>query len=240
VFAIGSFLLRGTPRGLAAAYLVLVRRYIHTPSSQRVIEEQTTTTDKTKGTTQMKPQAIKRTTTLAVLTASLLSLSVAGQAAAKEKESKSKKEPAGTSGDAADGVVNDIKIGNRSQFSQTTRKANRDILPMSTGVPILPTQQESTPKKKQSSPARTNQIDLRSKVATMHLHDGPNLVHSGDGVKLTAETRNKKIVGWSATDDKGNKLPTTVEKDSAGKVKGIRISGRPQTLVFKPGRFVIH
>ena len=135
--------------------------------------------------------------TLAVLTASLLSLSVAGQAAA-----------------------NDIKIGNRSQFVQTTRK------------------QESTPKKKQSSPARTtNQIDLRSKVASMHLHDGLNLVHSGDGVKLMAEARNNKIVGWSATDDKGNKLPTTVEKDSAGKVKGIRVSGRPQTLVFKIGRF---
>jgi len=135
--------------------------------------------------------------TLAVLTASLLSLSVAGQAA-----------------------ENDIKIGNRSQFSQTTRK------------------QESTPKKKQSSPTRTtNQIDLRSKLASMHLHDGLNLVHSGDGVKLMAEARNNKIVGWSATDDKGNKLPTTVEKDSAGKVKGIRVSGRPQTLVFKIGRF---
>ena len=133
--------------------------------------------------------------TLAVLTASLLSLSVAGQA-------------------------NDIKIGNQSQFSQTTRK------------------QESTPKKKQSSPTRTtNQIDLRSKLASMHLHDGLNLVHSGDGVKLMAEARNNKIVGWSATDDKGNKLPTTVEKDSAGKVKGIRVSGRPQTLVFKIGRF---
>jgi|SRR5437016_1563464 len=136
--------------------------------------------------------------TLAVLTASLLSLSVAGQAAA-----------------------NDIKIGNRSQFVQTTRK------------------QESTPKKKQSSPARTtNQIDLRSKVAGMHLHDGLNLVHSGDGVKLMAEARNNKIVGWSATDDKGNKLPTTVEKDSAGKVKGIIVSGRPQTVAFKIGRFV--
>ena len=134
--------------------------------------------------------------TLAVLTASLLSLSVAGQAA-----------------------ENDIKIGNRSQFSRTARK------------------QESTPKKKQSS-ARTNQIDLRSKLASMHLHDGLNLVHSGDGVKLMAEARNNKIVGWSATDDKGNKLPTTVEKDSAGKVKGIIVSGRPQTVAFKIGRFV--
>ena len=137
--------------------------------------------------------------TLAVLTASLLSLSVAGQA-------------------------NDIKIGNQSQFSQTTRK------------------QESTPKKKQSSPTRTtNQIDLRSKVASMHLHDGLNLVHSGDGVKLMAEARNNKIVGWSATDDKGNKLPTTVEKDSAGKVKGIIVysRGRPQTLAYKIGRFII-
>ena len=135
--------------------------------------------------------------TLAVLTATLLSLSVAGQAA-----------------------ENDIKIGNRSQFSQTTRK------------------QESTPKKKQSS-ARTNQIDLRSKLASMHLHDGLNLVHSGDGVKLMAEARNNKIVGWSATDDKGNKLPTTVEKDSAGKVKGIIVSGRPQTVAYKIGRFII-
>ena len=138
--------------------------------------------------------------TLAALTASLLSLSVAGQAA-----------------------ENDIKIGNRSQFSQTTRK------------------QESTPKKKQSSPTRTtNQIDLRSKVASTHLHDGLNLVHSGDGVKLMAEARNNKIVSWSATDDKGNKLPTTVEKDSAGKVKGIIVRGRPQTLAFRPQRFVIH
>src|SRR5438876_9283702 len=139
--------------------------------------------------------------TLAVLTASLLSLSVAGQA-----------------------PVNDIKIGNQSQFSQTIRK------------------QESTPKKKQSSPTRTtNQIDLRSKVASMHLHDGLNLVHSGDGVKLMAEARNNKIVGWSATDDKGNKLPTTVEKDGAGKVKGIIVysRGRPQTLAYKIGRFII-
>ena len=139
---------------------------------------------------------IKCAKTLAVLTASLLSLSVAGQAAA-----------------------NDIKIGNRSQFVQH--------------------QQESTPKKKQSSPARTNQIDLRSKVATMHLHDGLNLVHSGEGVKLMAEARNNKIVGWSATDDKGNKLPTTVEKDSAGKVKGIIVSGRPQRVAFRPERFII-
>ena len=134
--------------------------------------------------------------TLAVLTASLLSLSVAGQAA-----------------------ENDIKIGNQSQFSQTARK------------------QKSTPKKKQSS-ARTNQIDLQSKLASMHLHDGLNLVHSGDGVKLRAEARNNKIVGWSATDDKGNKLPTTVEKDSAGKVKGIIVSGRPQTIAFKIGRLI--
>lgn len=145
----------------------------------------------------MKTKSAK---TLAVLTASVLSLSVAEQAAA-----------------------NDIKIGNQSQFSQTTRK------------------QESTPKKKQSSPTRTtNQIDVRNKLASMRLHDGLNLVHSGDGVKLMAEARNNKIVGWSATDDKGNKLPTTVEKDSAGKVTGIRVSGRPQTLVFKIGRFPIH
>src|SRR5207249_469971 len=131
--------------------------------------------------------------TLAVLTASLLSLSVAGQA-----------------------PVNDIKIGNRSQFVQTARK------------------QESTPKKKQSSPTRTtNQIDLRSKLASMHLHDGLNLVHSGDGVKWMAERRNNKIVGWSARNDKGKKLPTTVEKDSAGKVKGIIVSGRPQTIALK-------
>jgi hypothetical protein len=119
--------------------------------------------------------------TLAVLTASLLSLSVAGQAA-----------------------ENDIKIGNRSQFSQTTK-------------------QESTPKKKQSSPAKTRDIGLQSKLASMRLHDGPNLVYSGDGVKLMAEARNNKIVGWSATDDKGNKLSTTVQKDSAGKVKGIGV-----------------
>src|SRR5438876_11881306 len=134
--------------------------------------------------------------TLAVLTASLLSLSVAGQAA-----------------------ENDIKIGNRSQFSQTTPK------------------KESTPKKKQSSPARTtNQIDLRSKMASMHLHDGQNLVHSGDGVKLMAEARNNKIVGWSATDDKGNKLPTTIEKDNTVKVKWTPLKGRPQTIAFKIGR----
>ena len=126
--------------------------------------------------------------TVAMLTASLLSLSVAGQAA-----------------------TNDIKIGNRSQFTQA-----RESKPKQEPTP----KQESTPKKKQSSPARTNQIDLRSKLASMHLHDELNLVHSGDGVKLMAEARNNKIVGWSATDDKGNKLPTTVEKDSAGKVKG--------------------
>jgi hypothetical protein len=146
----------------------------------------------------MKTKCAKR---LAVLTASLLSLSVAGQAA-----------------------ENDIKIGNRSQFSQNTRK------------------QESTPKKKQSSPARTNQIDLQSKVASTHLHDGLNLVHSGNGVKLMAEARNNKIVGWSATDDKGNKLPTTVEKDGAGKVKGITVfsRGRPQRVAFRPERVFIH
>jgi len=139
--------------------------------------------------------------TLAVLTASLLSLSVAGQAA-----------------------ENDVKIGNRSQFSQTTQK------------------QESTPRKKQSSPTRTtNQIDLRSRVASMHLHDGLNLVHSEDGVKLMAEARNNKIVGWSATDDKGNRLPTTVKKDSAGKVEGIIVSGRPQRVAFRPERvFILH
>jgi hypothetical protein len=141
--------------------------------------------------------------TLAVLTASLLSLSVAGQAAA-----------------------NDIKIGNRSNFSQGKESKPK---------------QESTPKKKQSSHASTNQIDLRSKLASMPLHDGLNLVHSGDGVKLMAQARNNKIVVWSATDDKGNQLPTTVEKDSAGKVKGITIysRGRPQTLAFKIGRFII-
>jgi hypothetical protein len=157
----------------------------------------------------VKPQAIKRTTTLAVLTGSLLSLSVAGQAAA-----------------------NDIKIGNRSQFSQ-----GKDSKPKQEPTP----KQESTPKKKQSSHASTNQIDLRSKLASMPLHDGLNLVHSGNGVKLMAQARNNKIVGWSATDDKGNQLPTTVEKDSGGKVKGITIysRGRPQTLVFAIKRFII-
>ena len=140
--------------------------------------------------------------TLAVLTASLLSLSVAGQAAA-----------------------NDIKIGNRSQFSHKQK-------------------QESPPKKKQSSTTKTtNQIDLQSKLASTHLHDGLNVVHSGDGVKLMAEARNNKIVGWSATDDKGNKLPTTVEKDSAGKVKEIIVPGRsfsrPQRVAFRPERIYI-
>jgi hypothetical protein len=144
----------------------------------------------------MKPQAIKRTTTLAALTASLLSLSVAGQAAAKDKDSKPKHEPT--------------------------------------------PEQESTPKKKQSSPTgKTNQIDLRNKMAGMHVHDGLNLVHSGDGVKLMAEARNNKIVGWSATDDKGNKLPTTVEMGTTVTVNGVTITiySRPQTLVFKIGRF---
>jgi hypothetical protein len=139
---------------------------------------------------------IKCAKTLAVLTASLLSLSVAGEAAAKDKESKPKHEP--------------------------TPK------------------QESTPQKKQSSPARTNQIDLRSKLASMHLHDGLNLVHSGDGVKLMTEARNNKIVGWSATDDKGNKLPTTVKKDSAGKVEGIIVHSRPQRVSFRPERVYIY
>jgi hypothetical protein len=150
---------------------------------------------------QQKPTVkTKCAKTLAVLTASLLSLSVAGQAAA-----------------------NDIKIGNQSQFSQTTGK------------------QESTPKKKQSSPTRTtNQIDLRSEVAGMHFQDGLNLVHAGDGVKLMAQARNNKIVGWSATDDKGNKLPTTVEKDSSGKVTGIIVHSRPQKVAFRPERFIIH
>ena len=147
--------------------------------------------------------------TVAMLTASLLSLSVAGQAA-----------------------TNDIKIGNRSQFTQA-----RESKPKQEPTP----KQESTPKKKQSSPTRTtNQIDLQSKLASTHLHDGLNLVHSGNGVKLMAEARNNKIVGWSATDDKGNKLPTTVKKDSAGKVKGIIVSGRPQRVAFRPERVFIH
>ena len=155
---------------------------------------------------------IKCAKTLAVLIASLLSLSVAGQAAA-----------------------NDIKIGNRSQFSQ-----GKESKPKQEPTP----KQESTPKKKQSSPTRTNQIDLRSKLASMHLHDGLNLVHSGDGVKLMAEARNNKIVGWSATDDKGNKLPTTVKKDSAGQ-KIIIVPGRsfsrPQRVAFRPERvFISH
>jgi hypothetical protein len=76
----------------------------------------------------------------------------------------------------------------------------------------------------------------------MHLHDGLNLVHSGDGVKLMAEARNNKIVGWSATDDKGNKLPTTVKKDSAGKKFIIvpRVSSRPQRVSFRPERVYIY
>ena len=175
----------------------------------------------------------KCTKTLAVLTASLLSLSVAGQAA-KDKESKSKKRPTGTS---------------RGVEAPLPTRANRDILPMSSGATVTPRptaqfrqttpKQESTPKKKQSNRARTNHIDLRSKLASTRLHDGPNLVHSGDGVKLMAEARNNKIVGWSATNDKGNKLPTTVEKDSAGNVTGVQITGRPQTVVFRISRPVI-
>jgi hypothetical protein len=97
------------------------------------------------------------------------------------------------------------------------------------------TKQESTPKKKQFSPAKTRDIGLQSKLASMRLHDGPNLVYSGDGVKLMAEARNNKIVGWSATDDKGNKLSTTVQKDSAGKVKGIgvlkKVDSTSETIV---------
>ncbi len=142
--------------------------------------------------------------TLAVLTASLLSLSGAGQAAAKDKESKSKDEPAPKEESTPKKASRsrDIKIGNRSQFSQ---------------------------------------IDLRRKVASMHVNEGQNLVHSGDGVKLMAEARNNRIVGWSATDDKGKKLSTKVETDGAGNVKEIIVqsSARPQTLVFKIGRIYI-
>jgi hypothetical protein len=107
---------------------------------------------------------------LAMLTASMLSLSIAAQVAAKGKEPASKKEPE--------------------------------------------SQKESISKKGQSNPTETKRIDLGSKLQNMHLHNGLNLVHSDNGVKLMAQARNNKVVGWSATDETGNKLPTKVQQQS--------------------------
>lgn len=101
---------------------------------------------------------------LAVLTASMLSLSIVEQVAAKGKEPASKK--------------------------------------------------ESISKKGQSSLTETKRIELGSKLQNMHLHNGLNLVHSDDGVKLMAQARNNQVVGWRATDEKGNELPTKVQKQS--------------------------
>jgi hypothetical protein len=107
---------------------------------------------------------------LTVLTASILSLSISAQVAAKGKEPASKKEPEA--------------------------------------------KKESTSKKGQSNPTEPKRIDLGSKLQNMHLHDGLNLVHSDDGVKLMAQARNNKVMGWSATDERGNKLPTKVQEQS--------------------------
>jgi type VI protein secretion system component Hcp len=125
----------------------------------------------------MKPKYAK---TLAVLTASLLSLSIAAQVAADTKKPVPKPTPKATS---------DIK-------GESVNKDHNDWV------------------EAQSKSKKPKRIDLGSKLQSMHLHDGLNLVHSGDGVKLMAQARNNKVVGWSATDERGNKLPTKVQEQS--------------------------
>jgi hypothetical protein len=55
---------------------------------------------------------------------------------------------------------------------------------------------------------KTQTIDLRSRMKQMKLKEGPNLVYTGDGFKLTAEVKGGKVARWTATDNNGRPLPT--------------------------------
>ena len=48
--------------------------------------------------------------------------------------------------------------------------------------------------------------DLRAKIAQMKLKEGTNVIHTEAGVKLMAEVKGGKVVGYNATDVNGKAL----------------------------------
>ena len=74
--------------------------------------------------------------------------------------------------------------------------------------------QSMPPAPKPSTPPKSKTLDSHSPLQSMQLRDGANLVQSRDGVKLTAQSRNNSVTGWSATDEAGHELPTKVKERS--------------------------
>ncbi len=113
-------------------------------------------------------------------------------------------------------IASFVTLGLAAHLAAKDPGANPKKMPTSKPEPTLTPKPTASPKptatpaprNEQSIAVETKRIDLVSKLKTMHLHDGQNLVHEGDGVKLMAESRNNKIVRWSATDEKGHKLTT--------------------------------
>lgn len=48
--------------------------------------------------------------------------------------------------------------------------------------------------------------DLRAKIAQMKLKEGTNVIHSEAGVKIMAEVKGGKVIGYNATDGNGKAL----------------------------------
>src|SRR5476651_1945757 len=73
-----------------------------------------------------------------------------------------------------------------------------------------------------TKPARPPHLtDLRAKIAQMKLKEGNNVIHTEGGVKLMAEVKGGKVVGYNATDANGKALtgqitPYTVGGAGAG------------------------
>ena len=50
--------------------------------------------------------------------------------------------------------------------------------------------------------------DLRAKIAQMKLKEGNNVIHTEAGVKIMAEVKGGKVIGYNATDGNGKALTT--------------------------------
>jgi hypothetical protein len=81
--------------------------------------------------------------------------------------------------------------------------------------------EKASPNPEKTGAAKTATIDLRPRMKRMKLKDGPNLVYSGTGYKLTAMASRGKVVSWSATDLNGKPLPVNDTKDNGSGTKPI-------------------
>jgi hypothetical protein len=125
----------------------------------------------------------------AVLIAIILSLGISGRACAEPKKPVPKPTP---------------KLNLDGVKGESTDDKHKDSIEL----------QSKSPTPKPSAPPKSKSLESRSQLQSMQLRDGANLVQSRDGVKLTAQSHNNSVTGWTATDEAGHKLPTKVQERS--------------------------